>query len=58
VPTLVISGASDPVTPPADGRFVASKIAGAQYVELPAAHLSNVETARLFNDAVKRFLQA
>jgi 3-oxoadipate enol-lactonase len=58
LPTLVISGASDPVTPPADGRFVASKIAGAQYVELPAAHLSNVETACLFNDAVKRFLQA
>jgi 3-oxoadipate enol-lactonase len=58
VPTLVISGASDPVTPPADGRFVASQIADAQYVELPAAHLSNVEAADLFNEAVERFLRA
>jgi 3-oxoadipate enol-lactonase len=58
VPTLVVSGASDPVTPPADGRFVASKIQGAQYVELPAAHLSNIEAASLFNEAVGRFLQA
>jgi 3-oxoadipate enol-lactonase len=57
VPTLVISGTSDPVTPPAEGRFVASQIAGAQYVELPAAHLSNVEAAANFNDAVGRFLQ-
>lgn len=58
VPTLVISGASDPVTPPADGRFVAAKIPGAQYAELPAAHLSNIEAKRLFNEAVGQFLQA
>lgn len=58
VPTLVISGTSDPVTPPADGRFVASQIAGAQFVELPAAHLSNVEAAGLFNQAVEHFLRA
>ena len=58
VPTLVISGSDDPVTPPADGRFVASKIAGAKYVELPAAHLSNIEAYRLFNEAVGRFFRA
>jgi len=58
MPTLVIGGASDPVTPPADGRFVASQINGAQYVELPAAHLSNVEAAESFNQAVERFLLA
>jgi 3-oxoadipate enol-lactonase len=58
VPTLVVGGASDPVTPPSDGRFVAAHIPGAQYVELPAAHLSNVEAAGLFNEAVGRFLRA
>jgi len=58
VPTLVISGARDPVTPPADGCFVAAKIPGAQYVELPAAHLSNIEAAGLFNEAIAEFLQA
>jgi 3-oxoadipate enol-lactonase len=57
VPTLVISGASDPGTPPADGRFLAGQIAGAEYVELPAAHLSNIEATTLFNKAVGQFLR-
>jgi 3-oxoadipate enol-lactonase len=55
-PTLVISGASDPVTPPAEGKSLAEKIPGARYVELDAAHLSNVEAAEKFNDAVLKFL--
>ena len=55
-PTLVISGAQDPATPPADGQFLASKIRGARYVELPAAHLSNVEAAAQFSSEVLRFL--
>jgi len=58
VPTLVVCGSSDPVTPPAEGRFLAQQIAGAEYVELSAAHLSNVEAAALFNEAVGRFLRA
>lgn len=58
VPTLVIGGTSDPVTPPSDGRSVASQIPGARYVELPAAHLSNVEAADLFNQALQEFLRA
>lgn len=57
VPTLVIGGASDPVTPPSDGRFVAAQIPGARYLEVPAAHLSNVEARDLFNQAVERFLR-
>jgi 3-oxoadipate enol-lactonase len=56
VPSLVIAGASDPVTTPGDGRFLAGAIAGAQYVELAAAHLSNVEAAEAFNAALLRFL--
>ena len=56
LPTLVISGASDPSIPPADSHFLASQITGAKYVELPAAHLSNVEAASGFNEAVAQFL--
>jgi len=55
-PTLVISGSEDPVTTPEDGRFLAQNIAGAKFVELPAAHLSNVESAREFNAALLNFL--
>ncbi len=58
VKTLVIAGAYDPVTPPAEGRYLADSIAGASYVELTAAHLSNVEAPAEFNSAVLRFLVA
>jgi 3-oxoadipate enol-lactonase len=57
-PTLVIAGAHDPATPPADGRFVAEKIRGARYVELDAAHLSNIEDRDRFTAEVGRFLAA
>jgi len=57
-PTLVICGAQDPATPPADGQFLASKIHGARCVELPAAHLSNIEAAVQFSSEVIRFLAA
>jgi 3-oxoadipate enol-lactonase len=55
-PTLVIAGAQDHATPPADGQFLAGKIRGARYVELPTAHLSNVEAAAQFSSEVLRFL--
>ena len=55
-PTLVIAGAQDAATPPEDGRFLAEKIPGAKYVELEAAHLSNIEVVDGFTDAVLRFL--
>ncbi len=54
--TLVIAGSHDPSTPPADGRFIAERIAGARYVELPAAHLSNIEAAPEFTAALLNFL--
>ncbi|HEX8035868.1 MAG TPA: 3-oxoadipate enol-lactonase [Ktedonobacterales bacterium] len=55
--TLVIAGELDVSTPPADGRFLASSIPGAAYLELAAAaHLSNIEAAGSFTDAVLRFL--
>ncbi len=58
VPTLVISGARDPATPPAEGRFLAERIAGAQYAELPTAHLSNLEAPEQFSSELMRFLTA
>lgn len=57
-PTLIISGTHDPVTPPADGHFMEQRIPGAQYKELPAAHLSNIEAAEAFTMEVSNFLQA
>ncbi|MGE5168784.1 MAG: 3-oxoadipate enol-lactonase, partial [Rudaea sp.] len=56
VPTLVIAGIEDVATPPSDARFIAEHIPGARYVELPAAHLSNIQSARAFTDAVVKFL--
>jgi len=58
VPTLVIAGAHDPATPPADGRFLADHIRGAKFTELPAAHLSNIETSNQFNREILAFLQS
>jgi 3-oxoadipate enol-lactonase len=56
IPTLVIAGADDLATPPAAARFLAEKIAGARYVELAAAHLSNVEAQSDFTRALTEFL--
>jgi 3-oxoadipate enol-lactonase len=53
--TLVVTGRRDPATPPAQGRWLAEQIAGAQLVELDAAHLSNVERSHEFNAAVLKF---
>jgi 3-oxoadipate enol-lactonase len=57
-PTLVISGAHDPATPPADGRFLAQQIPGAHYAELNAAHLSNIEDQDRFNQELAVFLNS
>ncbi len=58
VPTLVIAGAQDPATTPDEGRFLAEKIPGARYVELNAAHLSNIEARDGFNSELSAFLAA
>jgi len=55
-PTLVIYGRSDPVTPASDAQFLTDRIRGAVKVELAAAHLSNVEQADAFTEAVSKFL--
>ena len=55
-PTLIIAGAHDPSTTLEDGKFLAENIAGSKYIELPTAHLSNVEAADSFNAALLSFL--
>jgi 3-oxoadipate enol-lactonase len=54
--TMIISGTQDPVSPPADGQLLASRIPGARYCELHASHLSNVEAAEEFTRAALSFL--
>jgi len=56
-PTLVVSGAEDTATPPADGAYLAERIPRARLVVIPdAAHLANVERADPFNEAVLEHL--
>jgi len=57
IPTLVIAGKHDPVTTVADARFMVGSIQQAELLELPAAHLSNIEAAEEFTQAVMRFLR-
>ncbi|MCJ8158719.1 3-oxoadipate enol-lactonase [Sphingomonas sp. LaA6.9] len=54
--SLVIAGAKDPATPPEHAELLAGRIPEAKLVTLDAAHLSNVEQAATFNDAVASFL--
>lgn len=58
VHTLVVSGSADPVTPPSDGKFLQQNIPGAKYLELPAAHLSNIEARDAFNEGIFKFLSS
>jgi 3-oxoadipate enol-lactonase len=57
-PVLVVVGSRDPATPPEMGKRIADTIRGARIVTLEAAHLSNIEQANAFNQAVIDFLTA
>jgi 3-oxoadipate enol-lactonase len=57
VPTLVIVGALDRLTPPSGGRRLAAALPDGSFVEIPgAAHVSMMEQPVAFNDAVESFL--
>ncbi|HKX22562.1 MAG TPA: alpha/beta fold hydrolase, partial [Rhizorhapis sp.] len=59
VPTLVIVGANDQLTPPTEAQAIAEQIAGAELLVIPGAgHLVNIEAPDAFNAAVRRFLLA
>jgi 3-oxoadipate enol-lactonase len=53
---LVIAGTHDVAATPLDAQKVAREIKGASYVELAAAHISNIEDADRFTEAVGTFL--
>lgn len=58
VPTLIVAGTEDVVTTPEHGRFMQAAINGAEYIDFPAAHLSNVEVGEPFSRRVLDFLLA
>jgi 3-oxoadipate enol-lactonase len=58
VPTLVVCGSEDKVTPPALSRDLAELIPGAQYAEIErAGHLANLERPDEFNAVVEAFIR-
>jgi 3-oxoadipate enol-lactonase len=57
VPTLVVVGNDDRLTPPAMAKSIADAIPGARLAVVPSAgHLSNIEQPAAFNAAVLDFL--
>jgi 3-oxoadipate enol-lactonase len=59
VPTLVLVGEHDSVTPPEESKRLAAAIRGAEFDVIEGAgHLSNLERPSQFTDRVRRFLDA
>jgi 3-oxoadipate enol-lactonase len=57
VPTLVVCGAEDKVTPPALSRDLVELIPGARYVEIAnSGHLTNLEQPAEFNRIIEEFI--
>jgi 3-oxoadipate enol-lactonase len=57
VPTLVLCGSDDRVTPPALSRALVELIPGARYAEIAGAgHLTNLERPEAFDVAVSAFI--
>lgn len=57
VPTLVIVGENDGITPPEAARKLHEHIGGSQLVVIPeAGHISNMEAPEAFNGALGEFL--
>lgn len=58
VPTLIIVGSEDAITPPADAEAMNAKVEGARlFVVEGAGHLSNVEQPEDFNRTLVEFLR-
>jgi len=57
VPTLLVFGADDRLTPPSIGRAMVARIAGVELVVIDGAgHLVNLEKPDEFNETLRRFL--
>jgi pimeloyl-ACP methyl ester carboxylesterase len=58
-PTLVVVGAEDTLTPPAESEKMAKAVKGAKLARIPGAgHLANLENPEAFNQAVSGFVDA
>jgi pimeloyl-ACP methyl ester carboxylesterase len=58
VPTLILVGEEDTLTPPALSRQMHDAIRGSEIVEIPrAGHLASLEQTEAFNAALARFLE-
>ena len=57
VPTLIVVGKEDPITPVADSEMMHQRIGGSQLVVIEnASHVSNIEQPEPFNRALSEFL--
>ncbi|MCI0492920.1 MAG: alpha/beta hydrolase [Planctomycetes bacterium] len=58
VPTQIIVGVEDAISPPAEMKRIAAAIPNAQFVAIPAAgHMTTVENPVAVNDALSRFVE-
>ena len=58
VPSLILGGAEDLATPPAESRWLHEHIPGSELVLIEgAAHISNLERPEVFGDALERHLE-
>lgn len=58
VPTLIVVGEHDAITPPAAAEAMVSRIPGCRLATIPGAgHLSNLENGEAFTAAVRDFLK-
>ena len=59
VPTLVLVGAADAISPPAEMQAIADAIPDAEFVEIPdAGHMTTMENPAAVNATMERFLKA
>lgn len=56
VPVLIVAGKQDPVTTVKDGEFMQQHIVDSQLFEINASHISNIEAAEEFNQAIRQFI--
>jgi pimeloyl-ACP methyl ester carboxylesterase len=57
MPTLILVGEEDTLTPPSESEHMHAAIAGSTLIRIPeAGHMSNLEDPAAFNAAVREFL--
>ena len=53
MPTLVLVGEHDAISPPAEMKTIAAAIPGAEFVEIPdAGHMTTMENPEAVNEAL------